>query len=430
MEYRRQISQIHSHSPKIGKLQKMKMHYAYSVSEGVGVHATKISTAYGTHVGSSFQRGYDHHAMSSGSTSGTLGITNKKATMQHLNDRLASYLETVRSLEKANGSLEIKIREIIKKRGPLEGKDFSKYNATITDLRAKIFDMIKGNAHLAISLDNTTLASGDFKMKMQYEISMRQTVDADVARLRMVVDETNVIRLHLESNIESLKEELITLRKNHKMDVAELHAQITQVGFRVDVDAPKGQDLAKIMEEMRAKYEKIALKNQEELKTWHETQITQVQVQVTESSTALKEASTGLSETKRRYQALEIEMQSQLSLKESLKATLRDIEMRYNTEVEKYNAIILRLQEELTHIRTDIQHNTREYEHLLNIKVKLEAEIAEYRRLLDGEADLNLQDAVESKKVQTQVLTITQTLVDGKVVSESKDVKSREIVSL
>lgn len=49
--------------------------------------------------------------------------------------------------------------------------------------------------------------------------------------------------------------------------------------------------------------------------------------------------------------------------------------------------VILRLQEELTKIRADIQHNTTEYEHLLNIKVKLEAEIAEYRRLLDGEAD-------------------------------------------
>ena len=58
--------------------------------------------------------------------------------------------------------------------------------------------------------------------------------------------------------------------------------------------------------------------------------------------------------------------------------------MRYNMEVEKYNAIILKLQEELTHLRDDIQHSSREYENLLNIKVKLEAEIMEYRRLLDG----------------------------------------------
>lgn len=142
-----------------------------------------------------------------------------------------------------------------------------------------------------------------------------------------------------------------------------------------------------------------------------------MQVQVTESSTALKEATAEVSESRRTYQKLEIEMESALILvrthfhstlgekakkspsgptprlsslpprqKASLEATLRDIEMCYNTEVEKYNVVILRLQEELTHIRSDIQHNTTEYERLLNIKGKLEAEICEYRRLLDGEA--------------------------------------------
>lgn len=67
---------------------------------------------------------------------------------------------------------------------------------------------------------------------------------------------------------------------------------------------------------------------------------------------------------------------------------MHDIEMHYNKEVEKYNTVILRLQEELSQIRADIQQNAREYENLLNIKVKLEAEIAEYRRLLDGGASL------------------------------------------
>ncbi len=53
----------------------------------------------------------------------------------------------------------------------------------------------------------------------------------------------------------------------------ELRNQISQSGVQVDVDAPKGHDLAKIMEEIRAKYEKMALKNQEELKAWHESQV-------------------------------------------------------------------------------------------------------------------------------------------------------------
>lgn len=54
----------------------------------------------------------------------------------------------------------------------------------------------------------------------------------------------------------------------------ELRNQIAKSGVHVDVDAPKGQDLSQIMAEIRAKYEKMALKNQEELKAWHESQVT------------------------------------------------------------------------------------------------------------------------------------------------------------
>lgn len=53
----------------------------------------------------------------------------------------------------------------------------------------------------------------------------------------------------------------------------ELRNQIAKSGVHVDVDAPKGQDLAQIMAEIRSKYEKMALKNQEELKAWHESQV-------------------------------------------------------------------------------------------------------------------------------------------------------------
>lgn len=52
--------------------------------------------------------------------------------------------------------------------------------------------------------------------RMEYEMSMRQTVEADVTRLRKLLDDTNVTRMHLEGDIESLKEELIMLKKNHQ----------------------------------------------------------------------------------------------------------------------------------------------------------------------------------------------------------------------
>lgn len=70
--------------------------------------------------------------------------------------------------------------------------------------------------------------------------------------------------------------------------------------------------------------------------------------------------------------------------KASLEGTLRDTEMRYNMEIETLNSIIVQLEAELMQLRNNIQQQTQEYEALLNIKMKLEAEIATYRRLLDG----------------------------------------------
>lgn len=53
-------------------------------------------------------------------------------------------------------------------------------------------------------------------------------------------------------------------------------------------------------------------------------------------------------------------------------------------EMEKYNTIIMRLEDELTKLRANIQNQTQDYEALLNMKMKLEAEISTYKVLLDG----------------------------------------------
>lgn len=135
-------------------------------------------------------------------------------------------------------------------------------------------------------------------------MAIRLSVEADIGGLKKVLDETNMSRLNIENEIEAVKEELLFLKKNHEnvslrfirliityrvtrfvvffisflilliqQEVMELRSQISQSGVQVDVDAPKGQDLSQIMEDMRANYEKIALKNAEDLKRWHENQV-------------------------------------------------------------------------------------------------------------------------------------------------------------
>ncbi|XP_026163393.1 keratin, type I cytoskeletal 18-like isoform X2 [Mastacembelus armatus] len=343
--------------------------------------AFKLSSGMGGGTGAGFGGAGASVAASDSAHAGILG--NEKGAMQNLNDRLANYLETVRNLEKANRELEMKIMEALEKGGP-DMRDYSKYEPIIDDLRKKIFEKISENARFVLQIDNARLAADDFKVKFDNEIAIRQSVEADIAGLKKVIDDTNMSRLNIESEIEAVREELAFLKKNHENEVMELRNQITQSGVQVDVDAPKGQDLAQIMEDMRANYEKIAMKNAEDLKRWHENQIADVQVQVSQNTEALQGAQMEKNDLSRQIQTLEIELASQQSLKASLEDTLRNTELRNNIEMEKYNATIMHLEGELTNLRANIQQQTQDYEVLLNMKMKLEAEISTYKNLLDG----------------------------------------------
>ncbi|MEQ2235759.1 hypothetical protein ILYODFUR_005495 [Ilyodon furcidens] len=98
--------------------------------------------------------------------------------------------------------------------------------------------------------------------------------------------------------------------------------------------------------------------------------------------------------------------------KSSLEATLREVHERYSTKLVGLQSMVTGLQAQMTLLTASINENNLKYGTLLDLKTRLEAEIVEYRRLLDGEDD-------SSKTVITKVITVQETFVDGKKVESS-----------
>uniref|UniRef100_A0A3B4T4R1 Keratin 99 n=1 Tax=Seriola dumerili TaxID=41447 RepID=A0A3B4T4R1_SERDU len=358
-----------------------------------------------------------------GSNDDTSVITNEKLTMQNLNDRLASYLEKVRSLESANRKLELQIREFYERRAPTASRDYSAYFATISDLQAKV------------PLTLSTLSHASCLEIYQMEMTMRTTVEVDVLRLRGVRDSLTLNISDLQLQIESLKEELVYMKSIHKEEMSQMRVQQSGA-VNVDVDSAESVDLTKVLQEVREQYEAVVVKNKQELDKWFQSKVRWESLNIYKSditswTVEVKTSYSKLSELKRTYQSLEINRQSVRT-----EQNLEEVKSRYGSQLSHLQMTINRLEVELQQLIASIEQQQADYKLLLDIKMRLELEIAEYRRLLEGEhvekkaiVISKVVEKVEEHKphIERRVKTIVEEIVDGKVVSSVVDTQVEDL---
>ncbi|KAB1266210.1 Keratin; type I cuticular Ha1 [Camelus dromedarius] len=315
---------------------------------------------------------------------------NEKETMRFLNDRLASYLEKVRQLERDNAELESRIRERSQQQEPLVCPNYQSYFRTIEELQQKqsltpqILCTKSENARLVVQIDNAKLAADDFRTKYETELGLRQLVESDINGLRRILDELTLCKSDLEAQVESLKEELLCLKSNHEEEVHTLRCQLGD-RLNVEVDAAPTVDLNRVLNETRSLYEALVETNLREVEEWFERQTEELNKQVVSSSEELQSNQAEIIELRRTVNALEVELQAQYSLRNSLENTLTETEARYSTQLSQVQGLITNVEYQLAEIRSDLERQNQEYQVLLDVRARLECEINTYRGLLESE---------------------------------------------
>ncbi|XP_069809755.1 keratin, type I cuticular Ha6-like [Dendropsophus ebraccatus] len=310
--------------------------------------------------------------------------TNEKETMQVLNDRLATYLNKVRSLEMENAQLDKNIREWYEKQTPYMSPDFQRYFKIIEDLQNQILQASTDNANIMLQIDNSQLAADDFKTKYENEAALRAGVEADINGLRRVLDDLVLTRKDLEGQLQILTNELATLKKNHEEEVNSLRSQLG-ARVNVEVDAPPAMDLNKVLSEIRDQYENIMANNLQEAEKWFLEKSEELNQQMTSSAQQLQTWSSEIIELRKTAQTLEIDLQAQINLREALENALAETEARYSCQLAQLQDLISNVEVQLADLRSDLERQNFDYKCLMDAKTHLENEIGKYRQLLDGE---------------------------------------------
>ncbi|KAM8945834.1 keratin, type I cytoskeletal 12-like [Pelodytes ibericus] len=317
-----------------------------------------------------------------GASEGLLSV-NEKQTMQNLNDRL----DKVSALEEANKNLEAKITEWYEKNHPGtttgEKNDYTKYYQTIEEIQAQIRNAYVENATIILAIDNSRLAADDFKMKYENELHLCQNTEADINGLRNVLDGLTLTNTDMESQIESLTEDLAYLKKSHEEEAQS--QQTTTIGqVNVEMDAAPGKDLTKILNDMRAEYEAMVEKNCKLEEDLFKKKIESVKKDISAGEQNVQTSKTEITSLRQSLQSLEMELQFQYAMKKSLEETLGSTEGNYCMQISQLQIVINSVEEQLSQLKSDMECQKSEYEMLLDIKTQLEQEIKKYKELLEG----------------------------------------------
>ncbi|XP_041640115.1 keratin, type I cytoskeletal 18 isoform X2 [Cheilinus undulatus] len=348
-------------------------------------------------------------------------LQDSSQTMWGLNARLKGFLEQVNRLQETNRRLEAQIADW-GIRNDSRSRDWSLQEQTVKELRAQVGRLLMENAQLALQSD--TMKSRAAAIQARCEMEERNTLrlEQQVALLRESKRKADQSGVALEADLRRSMMELQEMNQEFEAaqalqlqragscdDLLETAAAAVAGGEKED---GTGMELTQLLDRIRAQCEQSRIPGPGErnfnlgsvsnpvpssagpsssgaaaASRTHRGALTEEEAawaQVNFGSAALREARAELAEARRQWHSLQVEIETLHAMK-GLENSLQNTQRLYSSQLHDLSKVIAGLESELDQVRSGLATQRQRHSQLLNTKMRLEQEIATYRRLLDRE---------------------------------------------
>uniref|UniRef100_A0A8C2L8V4 Lamin B2 n=1 Tax=Cyprinus carpio TaxID=7962 RepID=A0A8C2L8V4_CYPCA len=382
----------------------------------------------------------------------------EKEELSALNDRLAVYIDRVRSLELENDRLLVKVSEKEEVTTREVSGIKSLYEAELADARRVLDETARERAKLQINLGkanseleeitrNYKKKDGDLalaqarikELEAQYNkkeaalntaLSENKSLSAELADLKAQLakaedahgvakkqlEAETLMRVDLENRCQSLAEELEFRKTMFEEEVRETrHRREKRM---VEVDSGIQQDyefkLAQALQDLRRQHEEQVQIYKDELQQTFRAKLDNAKVSSDLNDKAVLTAREELQEAHMRIEGLSYQLSALQKQASAAEERIRELEDMLSSDRDKYRRQLDAKEREMAELRECMQQQLNEYQELLDVKLALDMEINAYRKLLEGEEDRLKLSPSPSSRVTVSRSTASSTSMSSR----------------